>query len=71
MKNEKCRSTDYLSKKDISCVIIYFYGSHGITHALPIFKGVRELTFRQIDQYIISGWCFIPIMAISSEKRMS
>jgi len=32
---------------------------------LLIFIGVRELKVRQIDLNIISGWLFIPIMAIS------
>jgi hypothetical protein len=37
-------------------LLFIFYGSHGITHILLIFKGVRELKVRQIDYNIISGW---------------
>ena len=39
------------NKYSVSCVIIYFYGSHGI---------------RQIVHNFIFGWWFIQIMAISS-----
>jgi hypothetical protein len=48
----------------VHLLLFIFYGSDGITHKFPVFKGVRELTFRQIDQNIIFGWWFIPIMAI-------
>jgi hypothetical protein len=47
----------------VHLLLFIFYGSDGITHKFPVFKGVRELTFRQIDQNIIFGWWFIPIMA--------
>ena len=49
-----------------ACFAGIFYGSHGITHSLLIFIGIRELKVRQIDYNIIFGWWFIPIMAISS-----
>ena len=52
----------------ISCAIIHFCGSHGIIHKLIDFKGVHELKVRQIDHNFIFGWCFIPIMAISSDN---
>jgi hypothetical protein len=47
-------------------LLFIFYGSHGITHSLLFFIGIRELKVRQIDHNIISGWWFFPIMAISS-----
>jgi len=37
-------------------LLFIFYGSHGITHPLLIFKGIRELKVRQIDHNIIFGW---------------
>ena len=37
-------------------LLFIFYGSHGITHILLIFNGVRELKVRQIDYNIISVW---------------
>ena len=52
----------------IHVLLFNFYGSHVIIHKLIDFKGVHELKVRQIDHNFIFGWCFIPIMAISSDN---
>jgi hypothetical protein len=46
---------------------LFFTGRMELLIPCLFFIGIRELKVRQIDYYIIFGWLFIPIMAISSE----